>query len=92
MDADAAQTTIPYLDAQDVISIPPCPISGKYNFSHFISKLKSTVNLFKRLSGAGIYHKGLNMYGGFVAPKLITYDYSPHIEIPQPAVAEIEFR
>lgn len=38
------------------------------------------------LSGAGIYHKGQNMYGGFVAPKLITYDYSPHIEIPQPSV------
>lgn len=32
MDADAAQTTIPYLDAQDVISIPPCPISGKFEY------------------------------------------------------------
>lgn len=65
MDADAAQTTVPYVDAQEVTSIPPCAISG-----------------------AGIYHKGLNLYGGFVAPKLITYDYSPHIELPQATVAE----
>jgi len=64
MDADAAQTTIPYLDAQDVVSIPPCPISG-----------------------AGIYHKGANMYGGFIAPKLLTYDFTPHIELPEPKVA-----
>lgn len=40
MDADAAQTTIPYLDAQDVISIPACPISGKFVLDHQEKKLK----------------------------------------------------
>lgn len=84
LDADAAQTTVPYLDAQDVISIPPCPISGKFLSNIMRSTQIKTDTFF--VSGAGIYHKGLNMYGGFVAPKLITYDYSPHIEIPQPSV------
>lgn len=61
LDRDAGQTTVPYLDAQDVTSSPPVA-----------------------LSGAGIYHKGRPLYGGFVGLKLITYDFAQHIKIPQP--------
>ena len=50
---DAAQTTVPFFDAQDVISIPPVP-----------------------LAGIGLYHKMEPRYGGFIAPKIFTYDYS----------------
>lgn len=57
MDRDAAQTTIPFLDAQPVESILPVP-----------------------LSGAGIYHKGQKNFGGFVAPKIMTYDFSKHLQ------------
>lgn len=58
MDADLGQTTVPYLDSQDVESIPPVA-----------------------LAGAGLFHKGQTGFGGFVAPKLFTYDFAPHIEI-----------
>ncbi|CAD7090027.1 unnamed protein product [Hermetia illucens] len=34
------------------------------------------------LSGVGLYHKGQDQYGGFLAPKVITYDFSPHIQSP----------
>uniref|UniRef100_A0A182QRI8 Uncharacterized protein n=1 Tax=Anopheles farauti TaxID=69004 RepID=A0A182QRI8_9DIPT len=34
------------------------------------------------LSGAGLYHKGLPKYGGFVAPKVFTYNFGPHIQMP----------
>lgn len=53
LDRDAAQTTIPFIDAQAVVSAIPVP-----------------------LAGAGIYHKGQRHFGGFIAPKIITYDYS----------------
>ena len=56
IDADAAQTTVPFLDAQPVAPEPP------------------TI-----LVGAGIYHKGRPGYGGFIGPKVVTYDFSPHI-------------
>ncbi|XP_037725034.1 uncharacterized protein LOC119556699 isoform X2 [Drosophila subpulchrella] len=56
---DAAQTTVPFIDIQEVTSDSPVP-----------------------LSGIGIYYKGLHGYGGFLAPKLITYDYSPYIQVP----------
>lgn len=56
MDRDAAQTTVPFVDAQPVTSLVPVP-----------------------LSGAGIFHKGRDYFGGFVAPKIITYDYSKHM-------------
>uniref|UniRef100_A0A182N8H5 Uncharacterized protein n=1 Tax=Anopheles dirus TaxID=7168 RepID=A0A182N8H5_9DIPT len=56
---DAAQTTIPFLDAQPVYTVRPTP-----------------------LSGAGLYHKALSKYGGFVGPKLFTYDFGPHIQVP----------
>ncbi|XP_055371279.1 uncharacterized protein LOC129605506 isoform X2 [Condylostylus longicornis] len=59
MDKDAAQTTVPFIDIQEVTSSPPVP-----------------------LSGVGIYYKGSGQYGGFIAPKLITYDFTPHIQSP----------
>nr|CAD7587095.1 unnamed protein product [Timema genevievae] len=62
IDADAAQNTVPYLDAQPVTPDPPT-----------------------LLGGAGIYHKGQTGYGGFIAPKVITYDYSPHINAQFPS-------
>ncbi|XP_035909015.1 uncharacterized protein LOC118510803 isoform X1 [Anopheles stephensi] len=57
--ADAAQTTIPFLDAQPVYTLRPTP-----------------------LAGAGLMHKGTPKYGGFVAPKVFTYDFGPHIQVP----------
>ncbi|KAH8248909.1 hypothetical protein KR032_004232 [Drosophila birchii] len=59
LDEDAAQTTVPLIDIQEVISKPPVP-----------------------LSGLGVYYRGSKGYGGYVAPKLITYDYGNHIELP----------
>ncbi|KAH8370848.1 hypothetical protein KR093_005218 [Drosophila rubida] len=53
---DASQSTIPFIDIQDVASIPPVA-----------------------LSGVGIYYKGVQGYGGFVAPKIFSYDISPHL-------------
>lgn len=61
MDSDGAQTTVPFLDAQEVASDPPVP-----------------------LSGAGIYFKGRDRSGGFVAPKIISYDFALHIQTPDP--------
>lgn len=61
VDADVAQTTVPYLDAQDVTSIPAVA-----------------------LAGAGLFYKGQRGFGGYVAPKLYTYDFAPHIEKPEP--------
>ncbi|BFG02404.1 uncharacterized protein DMAD_01914 [Drosophila madeirensis] len=60
MDKDAAQSTVPFMDIQDVISNPPVP-----------------------LSGIGIYYKGRNGYGGFLGPKIITYDFTPHVQVPK---------
>lgn len=65
LDRDVAQTTVPYIDAQDVISRVPVA-----------------------LSGAGIYHKGKPLYGGFIGLKLITYDFQPHILTPNAEDAE----
>lgn len=31
------------------------------------------------LSGVGIYYKGFIGYGGFIAPKILNYNFSPHI-------------
>lgn len=58
MDKDAAQTTVPFIDIQDVISDPPVP-----------------------LAGIGMYYKSSPGYGGFVAPKIITYDLSQHFKV-----------
>ncbi|KAL1401434.1 hypothetical protein pipiens_006596 [Culex pipiens pipiens] len=56
---DAAQTTVPFFDAQPVVPVRPVP-----------------------LSGAGLFHKGRPGFGGFVAPKVMTYDFGPHILAP----------
>ncbi|XP_017050011.2 uncharacterized protein LOC108094100 [Drosophila ficusphila] len=56
---DAAQSTVPFIDIQEVISEPPVP-----------------------LSGIGLYFKGRHGYGGFLAPKLITYDFTPYVQLP----------
>lgn len=53
---DAAQTTVPFLDAQPVVPKLAVP-----------------------LAGAGLFHKGIKNSGGFIAPKIITYDYSSHL-------------
>jgi hypothetical protein len=60
IDADAAQSTIPFFDAQEVVAIPPVA-----------------------LSGVGIYHKGRTLSGGFVAPKIFTYDFGSHVDTPK---------
>lgn len=60
MDADAAQSTVPFIDIQEVVSSPPVP-----------------------LAGIGLYFKGRPGYGGFVGPKIITYDFTPHVEMPK---------
>ncbi|KAH8388539.1 hypothetical protein KR093_009160, partial [Drosophila rubida] len=57
--ADAAQTTVPFVDIQEVSSSRPVP-----------------------LHGIGIYYKSSSGYGGFVAPKIIHYDFSPHVKMP----------
>ncbi|XP_060651417.1 uncharacterized protein LOC132788116 [Drosophila nasuta] len=53
---DAAQTTVPFIDIQDVACIPPVP-----------------------LAGIGISLAGNKGYGGFVAPKVISYDLAAHL-------------
>ncbi|XP_058830644.1 uncharacterized protein LOC131689510 isoform X2 [Topomyia yanbarensis] len=56
---DAAQTTVPFFDAQPVVPTKPVP-----------------------LAGAGLFHKGRPKFGGFVAPKVLTYDFGPHVQAP----------
>ncbi|KAH8418347.1 hypothetical protein KR222_002648 [Zaprionus bogoriensis] len=51
-DKDAAQSTVPFIDIQEVVPNPAMP-----------------------LSGLGIYHKGRKGFGGFFAPKVVTYDF-----------------
>jgi len=58
-DQDAAQTTVPYIDIQEVVSEPMVP-----------------------LSGIGVYYKSRDGYGGFLAPKIITYDFTPYVQVP----------
>lgn len=56
MKKDAAQTTVPFLDAQDVFTDPPMPIQG--------------VNLILKTQDGS---------GGFIAPRIKTFDYSAHV-------------
>lgn len=56
---DAAQTTVPFLDAQNVVNDPPVP-----------------------LDGIGVFLKAQDGFGGFVAPKIRTFDYGPYIQLP----------
>lgn len=57
MGKDAAQTTVPFLDAQDVFNNPPVP-----------------------LEGVGLFLKGQDGYGGFITPKIKTFDYGPYVQ------------
>jgi hypothetical protein len=57
MGKDAAQTTVPFLDAQNVVNNPPVP-----------------------LEGIGIFLKGQDGFGGFIAPKVKTFDYGPYVQ------------
>lgn len=34
------------------------------------------------ISGVGLYYKGRQGYGGFIAPKLLNYNFAPHIKEP----------
>lgn len=34
------------------------------------------------LAGAGLFHKGRPNFGGFIAPKVLTYDFGPHVQAP----------
>ncbi|CAK1554539.1 unnamed protein product [Leptosia nina] len=62
LDADAAQSTVPFIDIQ-----PIEPLKGG-----------------SLISGAGMIHRGARGSGGFIAPKLITYDYSRHVKAELP--------
>lgn len=42
------------------------------------------------LAGVGILYKGKLHNGGFLAPKLFTYDFVPHIQVPQIEMTEEE--
>lgn len=42
------------------------------------------------LRGAGIYYKGREGFGGFVAPSIITYDFSKNMENEFPETEERE--
>ncbi|XP_034101872.1 uncharacterized protein LOC117566450 [Drosophila albomicans] len=60
---DASQTTIPFIDIQEVEFKPPVP-----------------------LAGIGIHHRGYEYesrfasgFGGFVGPKIVSYDLSPYL-------------
>lgn len=65
-DKDAAQTTVPFIDSQNVVPILPMPASG-----------------------AGIYFKSTGNYGGFIGLKLVTYDFSKHLNFSiDPVIAE----
>ncbi|XP_062125982.1 uncharacterized protein LOC133838771 [Drosophila sulfurigaster albostrigata] len=59
IEKDAAQSTIPFLDMQDVASNPPVP-----------------------LSGVGLYYKSSPGYGGFIAPRIISYDIADYVRLP----------
>ncbi|KAF7269606.1 hypothetical protein GWI33_017355 [Rhynchophorus ferrugineus] len=63
IDRDAAQTTVPFFDAQKLEQLNPVP-----------------------LSGAGVFHKGRPNFGGFITPKIITFDVSKYLKAVFPRV------
>ncbi|GLV45524.1 orion [Carabus blaptoides fortunei] len=65
IEADVAQSTVPFIDVQPVVSDLPVP-----------------------LGGVGVYYKGEEGFGGFIAPKIITYDYSKYIEVASTAMRD----
>lgn len=52
----------------------------------FIDIQPVTTNPPFPLSGAGIYHKGRSGFGGYIAPKIMTYDFTSHLnaDVPPP--------
>ncbi|XP_066151755.1 uncharacterized protein [Euwallacea fornicatus] len=58
---DVAQTTVPFIDIQEVVNRPAVP-----------------------LIGAGIYYKGNDGYGGFIAPRIKTYNFAKHVSSKMP--------
>lgn len=66
---DAAQTTVPFFDAQPVVPSKQTP-----------------------LGGVGLFHKGRPKFGGYVAPRVFTYDVGPHVQAPLDQVNEEERR
>ncbi|XP_021694805.1 uncharacterized protein LOC5564091 isoform X2 [Aedes aegypti] len=66
---DAAQTTVPFFDAQPVVPSKQTP-----------------------LGGAGLFHKGRPKFGGFMAPRVFTYDVGPHVQQPLDQVTDEERR
>lgn len=44
----------------------------------------TTIASYVPLSGVGLYYKSTAGYGGFVAPKLLTYDFGPLFKIKMP--------
>ncbi|CAG9773547.1 unnamed protein product [Ceutorhynchus assimilis] len=62
---DAAQSTVPFIDIQEVVNKPAVP-----------------------LMGAGIYYKGNRGYGGFIAPRIQTYDFGKHVSSKLPNMGD----
>ncbi|CAG9773545.1 unnamed protein product [Ceutorhynchus assimilis] len=62
---DAAQSTVPFIDIQEVANKPAVP-----------------------LSSAGIYHKGRSGYGGFIAPRIWTYNFANHLSSKLPNMGD----
>lgn len=50
----------------------------------FIDSQPVTIYPHVPLRGAGIYYKGINGYGGFIAPSITTYDFSQHMKLKFP--------
>lgn len=46
----------------------------------FIESMKIQPRVLTPLSGIGLYHKGQPGFGGFLATKLVVYNFEPHIE------------
>ncbi|XP_063904376.1 uncharacterized protein LOC135123542 [Zophobas morio] len=56
-DKDAGQTTVPFFDAQPLVSAIPVP-----------------------LRGVGVFHKGTKDFGGFITPRIFTYNFTKHLQ------------
>lgn len=46
----------------------------------FIDTQKILPKVAVPLAGIGLYYKGIPHYGGFLAPKLVIYDFEPYIQ------------
>lgn len=64
-------------------AISPGKKSTPNFFEHFSTNQYSSPGAML-ISGAGLYHRGGRGSGGFIAPKLITYDFSKHVKAEPP--------